>query len=148
MLQLRWLGFSLAVLVTAMFAGCGEKPAPTPKEVKTARFRSFPRSAVGTPEGLVLTKEGSELRAELYRLKDGPGFDIDERIGIGKYHSDRKAFILMLADPRIMLAQEEILAQGGPYFEIPLPQPGSNLVSVFVSPGVPRITTDLVPFVP
>jgi len=92
--------------------------------------------------GLLLEKEGKEVTAKLYVLKDKSGFVFDEELATGKYVPDRKALVLVPAGIPMLSSLEEWIAVGGPHFVVPIGKSPTNLSLVIKSPGVPGLPTE------
>jgi len=138
----------IGILALAFLAtGCSDSrtsESATPKQV--VKFRSYPKSAVGIPKGLVVEKQGAAVTATLYDLKDGNGFVIDSQLATGRYWPDKNAIILPIGLTPLISA-EDWIAQDGPRMEIPIGQSATNLFAMFKSLGPPGMSIELLRFV-
>jgi hypothetical protein len=137
-----WLAasFASAFLISGCNPSVAEQKAATSKQV--ARWKSYPKSKVGSSMGLVLEKEGKSVTAVLYDLKDGGGFVIDREVAVGKYLSGRKAFVLIPAGVPLLSSIEDWVAMNGMHFEVPLGKSATNLIATLKSPGLPALPTE------
>lgn len=140
-----WPASALASVL--LISGCnppatGEKA--TSKQV--VRWRSYAKSKVGTGMGLVVEKEGKNVTATLYDLKDGDGFVIDRELATGKYLPERKALVLIPAGVPLLSSLEEWVALNGTRFEVPLGKTATNLIATLKSPGLPEMPTEFLRF--
>lgn len=118
------LGIAAAILAIALAGiGCDSSPSADvsardaqPKVV--TKWKHEPKSAVGTPKGLIVESEGGQITtATLYEMKDGPGFDKGSRITVGhRFTKDGVLILLPIRAP--VMSDDDWIANDGVRFEI------------------------------
>jgi hypothetical protein len=143
MIDLRRIaGMTVSLAAALMISGCDSAAGKASTAKQVSRWKTYSTNKSSTAMGLVLEKEGKDVTAKLYALKDNSGFVFDEELATGKYVPERKSLVLIPAGIPMLSSVEEWIAVNGPHFVVPIGKSPTNLILEIKSPGLPGLPTD------